>query len=211
MCEPAGRRERKKRRTHDALSAAAIALFLDRGFGAVSVAEVAAAAGVSKPTLFTYFTSKEDLVLHRILDHRGEFARVVAQRPAGSSPLAAIEEHLAAGLERREPVTGLNDDREVLAYHGMVFSTPSLLGRLAQHTGQDEDALAAALAAAVPAAGELAARLAAAQIIAVRRVLARENWARLGEGRSAAQVFPDALAAAHQAFRALRRALPDYA
>ena len=66
----AGLRERKRQRTHDVISAAAISLFLAEGFERVSVADVAAAAEVSKPTLFKYFATKEDLVLHRIADHR---------------------------------------------------------------------------------------------------------------------------------------------
>ncbi|MCZ9345440.1 TetR/AcrR family transcriptional regulator, partial [Streptomyces sp. TRM76130] len=64
-----GLRERKKRRTYQVLSDTAVRLFTERGFDAVSVAEVAAAAEVSKPTLFRYFPAKEDLVLYRIADH----------------------------------------------------------------------------------------------------------------------------------------------
>lgn len=209
--EPVGLRERKKQRTHDALSAAAIVLFLERGFDNVSVAEVAAAAEVSKPTLFAYFPTKEDLVLHRIADHDGEAARVVRARPPGTAPLLALEEHLLAGLARQDPVTGLNDHPEVLAFHGMVFATPSLAGRVAQYAARDEEALAAALGEAVPTAGDLAAALAASQILAVRRVLARENWRRLSEPRAVAEVLPDAVAAARLAFGALRKGLSDFA
>jgi AcrR family transcriptional regulator len=205
-----GLRERKKRRTRDALSTAAITLFLERGFDNVSVAEIAAAAEVSKPTLFTYFASKEDLVLHRIADHEGEAARVVRDRPAGTSPLAALEAHVVAGLERRDPVTGLNDHPEVIAFHGMVFATPSLAGRLARYAARDEDLLAGVLAEAAPSAPEPRAALAASQILAVRRVLARENWRRLSAGQPVTEVFPDAVAAARDAFGALRRALVDY-
>ncbi|EFC81363.1 TetR/AcrR family transcriptional regulator [Parafrankia sp. EUN1f] len=206
-----GLRERKKRRTHDALSEAAIALFLERGFDNVSVAEVAAAAEVSKPTLFAYFPTKEDLVLHRLVDHAGEAGRVVRARPAGESPLQALENHFVAGLARRDPVTGLNGDPAVLAFHGMVFDTPSLAGRVAQYTARDEDALAVALAEAVPAAGDLAARLAACQVLAVCRVLARENWRQLCLPRPVPAVHSDALAAARLAFQALRNGLVEFA
>ncbi|MDX2762645.1 TetR family transcriptional regulator, partial [Streptomyces europaeiscabiei] len=75
-----GLRERKKRRMYESVSEVAIRLFLEKGFDAVSVAEVAAAAEISKPTLFRYFPAKEDLVLYRIADHEDETARVVAGR-----------------------------------------------------------------------------------------------------------------------------------
>ena len=85
-----GLRERKKARTHHAISEAAIALFLQRGYDAVSVSEIAAAAEVSKRTLFSYFPSKDELVLHRFADHQDEAARVVRGRPPGVSPLDAL-------------------------------------------------------------------------------------------------------------------------
>src|SRR4051812_5213589 len=56
-----GLRERKKRETRDAIAAAALALFLERGFDAVTVADVGVAANVSEKTVFNYFATKEDL------------------------------------------------------------------------------------------------------------------------------------------------------
>ncbi|SNR36286.1 TetR/AcrR family transcriptional regulator [Actinomadura mexicana] len=199
-----GLRERKRMRTHQAISDAAIALFLNRGFDRVSVADVAAAAEVSKPTLFKYFATKEDLVLHRITDHRGEYAKVVRGAP-GDPPPAALRRHFTDGLARHDAVTGLNDHPQVLGYHRMVFSTPSLLARLSQHADAEQEALAAALvehpaACADDGADDLTARLAAAQIVAVTRVLARDNWRRLDGGSSADAAHPAALAAADRAF-----------
>jgi len=198
MTEPAGLRARKRERTRDAIADAAISLFLARGFDHVPVADIAARAEVSKPTLFRYFPAKEDLVLHRIADHNGEAARVVRARPPGVSPLAALHRHFLAGLDRRDPVTGLNDHPEVLAFHEMVFTTPSLAGRLNQYTLGDEEALAAALG------GDITARLLAAQVLVTRRVLARANWQKLKAGRSADAVHSEAVADADRAFALLR-------
>ncbi|MFD2352529.1 TetR family transcriptional regulator [Nonomuraea ferruginea] len=153
-----GLRELQRRRVRETISAAAIRLFLERGFGEVPVTEVAAAAQVSKPTLFKYFPTKEDLVLHRIADHQGEGARVVRARAPGEGPLEALRRHFLDGLARRDPVTGLNDDPEVMGFHRMVFTTPGLAARLSHHTAQDEAALAEALAETV---GELTASLVA--------------------------------------------------
>lgn len=56
------RRERKKQHTRQAIADAALALFAQRGFDAVTVAEVAEAADVARQTVFNYFPAKEDLV-----------------------------------------------------------------------------------------------------------------------------------------------------
>ncbi|MGA5345812.1 TetR/AcrR family transcriptional regulator [Streptomyces griseoincarnatus] len=194
-----GLRERKKRRMYRTVSDIAIGMFLERGFDAVSVAEVAAAAEISKPTLFRYFPAKEDLVLYRIADHEEEPARVVREGP---TPVEALKRHFLEGLERRDPVTGLNDDSGVLAFHTLLYGTPSLVARLYGHLERTEEALAEALG------GGLDARLAAGQIIAVRRILAQENWRRIAAGETLDAVGEDAVAAAERAFGVLARSLP---
>ncbi|MFD1050681.1 TetR family transcriptional regulator, partial [Kibdelosporangium lantanae] len=68
-------RERKREQLTATIADVAIKLFLEHGFDAVSTAAVASAAEVSKPTLFKYFPTKEDLVLHRFADHQDEPAR----------------------------------------------------------------------------------------------------------------------------------------
>ncbi|MEU6713535.1 TetR family transcriptional regulator [Nonomuraea sp. NPDC046802] len=192
-----GLRELQRQRVHEAISTAAIALFLERGFDEVPVTEIAAAAGVSKPTLFKYFPTKEDLVLHRISDHQGEAARVVRGRPAGQAPLEALRRHFLDGLAGRDPVTGLNDHPNVVAFHRMVFSTPSLFARVFQYMASDERALAEALAETMD---ELTAALLAAQVLVAQRVLARRNWELLAEGRSLEEVEREAVRAAGHAF-----------
>ena len=54
--------------------------------------------------------------------------------------------HFRAGLDRYEPVTGLNDHPEVVAFHRLVFTTPSLTGRLTRYMLEDEEALTPASA-----------------------------------------------------------------
>ncbi|MBO1337486.1 TetR/AcrR family transcriptional regulator [Streptomyces sp. VRA16 Mangrove soil] len=188
-------RERKKQRTREALSETAIRMFLERGYDAVSVAEIAAAAGVSKPTLFRYFAAKEDLVLHRFADHEDEAARVVVGRAEGETPLGALRRNFLEGLGRRDPVTGLCDHPAVLAYQRLLYGTPQLVARLYGYQERSENALAGALGGP-----ELAARLAAGQIVAVQRILAQENGRRIAAGESADQVEADAVRAAELGF-----------
>jgi AcrR family transcriptional regulator len=198
VIEPTGLRARKKARTRDAIADAAISLFLTHGFDPVPINDIAAAAEVSKPTLFRYFPTKEDLVLHRFADHQGEAARVVRDRQPGDSPVTALHRHFRAGLDRYDPVTGLNDHPEVVAFHRLVFGTPSLAGRLTRYLLEDEEALAAALGTGIEA------RLRAAQVLAVQRVLARANWQKVADGRTAREVHPEAVADADLAFTHLR-------
>ncbi|WP_203593489.1 TetR family transcriptional regulator [Streptomyces sp. SID9124] len=198
---PMSLRERKKQLTYQAVSDAAIDLFLRRGFDKVSVAEVAAAADISKPTLFRYFPAKEDLALHRFADHEDEAARVVTARPPGTAPLAALRAHFLDGLERRDPITGLCDAPEVLAYHALLYGTPALVARLHAYLSRSEAALARALGSS------LRARLAAGQIIAVQRILASENWRRINEGATADGLYAEAVEAAESGFAQLRSGL----
>nr|WP_225957247.1 TetR family transcriptional regulator [Amycolatopsis lexingtonensis] len=188
-------------RTRTAISTAAIRLFLERGFDAVGVAEVASAAEVSKRTLFAYFPTKEDLVLHRFADHETDAADVVRARRPGQGPLEALREAFLRGLDAREPVTGLCDEPAVLAVFRLVTGTPALVARLAGFTSAGEAALAAELEkAGVPL---LDASLAAAQISAVRRTLATANMDAVAAGVPAGQRFPAAVAAAERAFTLL--------
>src|ERR1700716_3464621 len=58
-----GLRERKKRQMRQQLTDTATEMFVERGFDAVRVAEIAEACGVSEKTVFNYFPTKESLIL----------------------------------------------------------------------------------------------------------------------------------------------------
>jgi AcrR family transcriptional regulator len=211
--EGLGLRERKKARTRRAISEAAIALFLERGYDDVPVTEIAEAAEVSKRTLFAYFPTKDDLVLHRFADHEDESARVVRDRPADESPLDALHRHLRITLEQRDPITGLCDTPEVVAFHRLVRNTPALSTALQRYHARSVEALTSALLGAAREAPhpELTARLAASQIFVVLRELADANQRRVIAGQSADALAPAALAEADHAFDLLRGGLAPYA
>lgn len=210
MDNTTGLRENKKLRTRRRLAATALELFLERGFDSVSVADVAAAAEVSKPTLFRYFPSKEDLVLDRFADHQDEAARIVRERPAGQGPVGAVHAHFLAALDRRDPITGLCDHPDVLAFQRLLYSTASLESRIALYSAREVELLAAVLEA--ESTPPLTARLAALHLVTVRQELGRENWRRIDAGRSADEAYPAAVADADGAFAMLAdgldRALP---
>ncbi|HEY9398086.1 MAG TPA: helix-turn-helix domain-containing protein, partial [Burkholderiales bacterium] len=77
--------ERRKKSRPQELAAAALELFVERGFAATRLEDIAARAGVSKGTLYLYFDSKDAL-----------FKEVVR---AGIVPALAEAEETAAGFE----------------------------------------------------------------------------------------------------------------
>ena len=88
---PAPRRERRKEARPGELLEAALALFVEKGYAATRVEEVAARAGVSKGTLFLYFPSKEELfkavVRENAARHLADAFREVAEYTGSSAEL----------------------------------------------------------------------------------------------------------------------------
>src|SRR5919206_1939632 len=100
-----GLRERKKRRTREAIADAAMRLFAERGFDTVTVADVARAADVSEKTVFNYFPAKEDLVFAGGTDRRAALLEAIRTRPAGASLVQPFREATFAFLNwvERDP------------------------------------------------------------------------------------------------------------
>lgn len=74
--DPVARRARRKDARPAELLSAALALFVEKGFAATRVDDVAARAGVSKGTLFLYYESKEALFKAVVRESiAGPFAR----------------------------------------------------------------------------------------------------------------------------------------
>ena len=82
-----GLRARKKRAARESIAATARRLFAERGFDAVTVAEIAAATDVSEKTVFNYFATKEDLAFAGREEGIAQFVAAIAARPPGSSVL----------------------------------------------------------------------------------------------------------------------------
>jgi len=155
----AGLRERKKEQSRQRIAAVALRLFTERGFDAVTVNEIAAVAEVAKATLFTYFPSKESLVLQGV-GQEDLAGIVVAGRPAGHSALQALRAHYRALAATRMAEV---DRAEVIARMRVIFDSPALSGAANALLYQQRRALAGVLA---EEHGATRAALMAAQIAA---------------------------------------------
>jgi AcrR family transcriptional regulator len=123
---PGGLRERKKEQTRQLIADAARELFAERGFDAVTVAEVARAADVSEATVFNYFPRKEDLVYGRMESFEDELLAAVRDRAPGESALQAFARFV---LEPRGLLAGKSANEELLAITRMIAESPALLAR----------------------------------------------------------------------------------
>jgi len=124
-----GLRQRKKRLMRQQLSDTATRMFLDRGFDAVRVAEVAEACGVSEKTVFNYFPTKESLVLDRLEAMVASLRTGLADAAVPPVQAAlAILDHELAGMTGW--LTGADDpDRAAQAirrFGDLIRITPSL-------------------------------------------------------------------------------------
>jgi AcrR family transcriptional regulator len=159
-------RERKKRMTREAIFAAAGALFSERGFDAVTVAEIADAANISVKTLFSYIGAKEELLFSgrpAVLD---AVVEAVRNRRLAQTPLVAAAQALLAAVDDKDPGENLD------AFLRTVTAGPAARSRLRVLWEETEDALTEALAARRDGPRELAARrVTAAQIMVLVRTV----------------------------------------
>jgi len=134
-----GLRERKKQETRLRLANLATELFAQRGFENVSVAEVAAAAGVSKMTVFNYFARKEDLFFDRVPEFTALITSAVRGRPADQTPVAAVRALVLRLLDERHPLAGFSDT--VSGFWQIMLDSPTLRARAREAVDELEDLL----------------------------------------------------------------------
>src|SRR6185503_2655276 len=101
-------RERKKEQTRHAIGETATRLFIERGFDAVTVAEVARAADVAENTVFNYFPTKEDLFFDRHAAVEDQFSRIVRTRAPQESVVDALRRDFLEAVDHAEPRIGLS-------------------------------------------------------------------------------------------------------
>jgi len=92
----------QRRAAQQEIETVALALFLERGYAETTVDDVAAAAGVSRRTVFRYFETKEDLVLASMQEAGGRLAQAIRDLPASVTAWDAITQTLLAFADELE-------------------------------------------------------------------------------------------------------------
>ena len=164
-----GLRERKKRQTRQAIYAAAVRLFGERGWHATTVADIATAADVSPRTFFAYFPSKEDVLFAPYEDMFTGFDELMLTRPHGGSVLDELRTWLEEVFVQQ---AGDFDPQAEALLDTLSAEVDSIAARGLQIMDRAERGLAAALAEEMgsPDGDALPAMVAAAAVAVLRSI-----------------------------------------
>lgn len=200
-----GLRERRKQEARQVISGVAMTMFEAQGFDAVTISQVADAAGVSKMTVTNYFPRKEDLVFDRAEVIIASLADAVAARASGESLLTAIRRDYAERISVGDVTLGVPTE----TFARMVRGSHVLTSRGREIEQLREQALGDAIAAET-GVDDVKQRIVAAQLASVHRVLFDDGTRRVLAGQPHEEICQVLAAAADQAFDLLEPSLGGY-
>ena len=187
-----GLRERKKHLMRQQLSDVATQMFMDRGFDAVRVTEIAEACGVSEKTVFNYFPTKESLILDRLESTMAALKTGLAD-PA-VSPVEAAMRILDGELGAMTSWLARQDDpvqasATIQRFGTLIRQTPALRAHQSDMMDQFTAVAAGVLATRAGMNGEdPEPQIAAAALLGLWRIQYQALSKHLNGNRSPAQV-----------------------
>ena len=192
--EVADRQERRKRRTRQAIQAAALELFAERGYGGTTINDIAERADVAPRTVTVHFPAKEELLFDADPFTLDSLSERLATRPPHESALEALRDWMAATMTAAETAGTELDGRfwELRALRARIITTePELRGRARASYYPFERVLAEAIGSDLgQPANSLIPRLAALSAVAGLRELYESDEARaLAAPPSAAELL----------------------
>jgi AcrR family transcriptional regulator len=209
MSTELGLRARKKEHTRRVIGDAAAQLFAERGFDAVTVADVARAADVSEGTVFNYFSTKEDLFYDQMEVFETSLIDAVRARPTGESVLSAFRSFVLA----RSRGLGDKERGDVIARAArLIAGSPALQAREREVVARSTQALADLIAAEMrPPATDVQPWVVANALMGVQRALAEQVRAAALAGKRGPSLAGEVRSAAKRGFGRLEHGLADYA
>jgi AcrR family transcriptional regulator len=134
------RRERKKLRTRALIQREALRLFLEKGFEATTIGEIAEAADIATSTFFNYFPTKEDVVLQDDLDP--VLLEAISMEPAGLHPIAVLRKALHHVFSHLTPDQNTIFQRRL----ALMASNPTLRAAFLNQSASQLDGIVAMVA-----------------------------------------------------------------
>ena len=132
-----GLTERNKQRTRREIAEAAGQLFLERGYAATTVQEIANAADVSPRTFFRYFPCKEDVITAIASASMDDVLEHLAGHDVSESLVSVLKATFSAVLG-----PAIDDPDAARAFQFMLRDTPALRGRWLEEQRRNRDRLA---------------------------------------------------------------------
>jgi AcrR family transcriptional regulator len=209
MATSTGLRERQKQQTRQLIFDTASRLFAERGFDAVTVAEVARAADVSEMTVFNHFPTKEDLCFAGMEFFEERLLDAVRERADGSSALAAFRRPVVDGCSR----LAAQENTELIAKAAaLIGDSPALQVREREIVARYTQRLAELLAAETGARpGDVEPQGVASALMGTHRALVAYVRRSVLAGRRGPKLAADTRSQARRAFARLDSGLADYA
>ncbi len=115
-----GLRERTRSVVRAELAQAALKLFVEQGFEATTVEQIAAATGLSRRSFHRYFASKEDVFGQWFVEMGGQLATALESRPTQERPWLALRRAFD------DLVQGMSERPQSLQITRMIMNTPAL-------------------------------------------------------------------------------------
>ncbi|WP_109584028.1 TetR/AcrR family transcriptional regulator [Cupriavidus plantarum] len=133
-----GLRERKQRETRQRIAEVALRMFLADGYEGTTLDAIADAAGISRRTFFSYFKSKDDIILFGLEADSAELIADLLKTSPDVAPLDAVRDVMVKRIARYTT-------EEMTAIDNLMLSSESLLARKQAFYVRQEQALFLAL------------------------------------------------------------------
>ena len=120
--EREGARERKQRDTKNRIAETGLRLFLANGFDTTTLDQIAEEVGISRRTFFSYFKSKDDILLAWHAASWQGFLSELLKVPPENPPLYAVSKNFIKNVSRI-------DEKQMIAIDKVMRSSSTLMAK----------------------------------------------------------------------------------